>query len=247
MPLFRRLAASCSALLFWLGPTQAAELRAYTEEFPPFNYRDGERISGYAHELLLRIAREAGISVDVILQPWPRALQSNERDANSLLFTTVRTPQREQKYRWVGPLDSCDIELLKLAGRRDIRIVSLTDLHQYSIGLPAEGADREVLQPLNLAPDKLIRVPSSGSMVRMFYAGRFDLVSGIRLSYAYQARRLGLPAEQVESAWLLKKGYGCYYAFNPAVDDALYQRFAAAFATLLQNGEVARLRDSYLH
>ncbi|MBE9608288.1 substrate-binding periplasmic protein [Chitinilyticum piscinae] len=225
----------------------AADLRAYTENFPPFNYLQEQQESGISVELLRMVAQRANLDIQMSFLPWQRAVNENAMDANSILFTTVRTPQRENTYRWVGPIDACDIALIKLKKRQDIQIGKLEDAFRYTVGIPTAGADFETLSRLGFPAGQLRRAPPSASVIRMLYAERFDLASGILLSYAYQARQVGLPAGELVSVYPLQKGSGCYFAFNSRVDPELFRRFETAFKELERDGAILQLRRHYLN
>ena len=136
-------AAQCISAPLW-----AADLRAYTEEFPPFNYTEQGQPKGYANAVLDAVSSKAGLSVERVVFPWARSVVSNQSDNNSLLFTTMRTPEREKQYRWVGPIDGCDMVALKLKKRQEIRISSAKDLNQYRIAFSKGAADEEILKKI---------------------------------------------------------------------------------------------------
>lgn len=241
-----RWQAALAGMALLAGSLQAADLRAYTENFPPFNNLQEQQESGISVELLRLIAGRAGLDIQLSFLPWQRAVNDNAADPNSILFTTVRTPQRENSYLWVGPIDACNLELVRLKKRKDIRIDSLSDAYRYNIGIPVAGADSEVLTRLGFPDSRIKRTPPSASVVRMLYAERFDLASGIKLSFAYQARMHGLPPGELVSAYTLQKGGGCYFAFNPAVDPELFRRFDTAFRELEKEGALRALHGKYL-
>lgn len=80
----------------------------------------------------------------------------------------------------------------------------------------------------------------------MLYAGHLDMIAGLVLPYAHQAGRVGLDGAQLNVIHQLQKGHGCYYAFNPAVDARLFERFARAFEGLRAEGELKSLRGRSL-
>ncbi len=230
-------AAQCISCPLW-----AADLRAYTEEFPPFNYTENAQPKGYANAILDAVSAKAALSVERVIFPWARSVASNQSDSNSLLFTTMRTPDRENKYRWVGPIDACDVVAIKLKKRQDIQVSSAKDLNQYAIAFSKGAADEEVLKSLGQPSNKLIGVSSTGNAIPMLYGDRVDLIAGIYLAHAFTAKNNKLDVAQLETAFVLKKGYGCYFAFNPKVDNALFQRFERAFTELNKSGELLKLR-----
>ena len=89
----------------WALSAAAVDIHAYTEDVPPLNYVDKGKISGYSTEVLRLAAQEAGLSLSIEAQPWLRAYAAVQKSPNALLFTVVRTPEREAQFQWVGPID----------------------------------------------------------------------------------------------------------------------------------------------
>ena len=82
----------------------AAELRLLTEEAPPTSFlHDGEP-DGYAVEVVHELIRRTGSSASVELLPWTRAYHLAKSEADTGLFSVVRTVERESSFQWVGPI-----------------------------------------------------------------------------------------------------------------------------------------------
>ncbi|QLG87111.1 transporter substrate-binding domain-containing protein [Chitinibacter bivalviorum] len=241
LPLFLLLLASHSAF-----STEA--LNAYTEEFAPYNYTEGKNYKGMANQILDRIIEQSGLVIKRESQPWLRAVQNAQNDPNSILFTTVRTPQRENQYLWVGPYDDCDIVFIKLKNRGDIKINSLKEAEKYMAGAARGAAGAQVLQSLGYNMNRLDTTsPEEFRSVKMLYANRFDLSAGMLMPHIYAAKQLNFDPSQLEAAFTIIKGGGCYFAFNPKVNQPAFQRFKDAFQTLKQSGELDKIRHQYLN
>lgn len=239
--LFLLLATQSFSMPLW-----AADLRAYTEEFPPFNYTEKMQPKGYANAVLAEITAQSGLKIERLVFPWPRAVASNQNDDNSLLFTTMRTPEREKKYRWVGPIDGCDLVAIKLKNRKDIQISNAKDLNQYAIAFAKGSANEEVLKKMGVSGSKLVAMSSTSNTVSMLYAKRVDLITGVYLAHAFIAQQNQHDAAQLEIAYELEKGFGCYFAFNPKVNEQLFRRFDAAFNKLQKSGELQKLKQELI-
>ncbi|MDM4768419.1 transporter substrate-binding domain-containing protein [Pelomonas sp. SE-A7] len=234
----------CLALL--LPAARAAdELLAVSEDAPPFAYLDNGRFLGLANELLDRIAQRSGLRLQRSQQPWARAQQTVRQLNNSLLYVTVRTPARESQYRWVGPIDDCDIVVMALATSGLSFDPRLPSVRQLRIGAVRGSPAAQLLREAGVAERAIYVTPGSETSTKMLYAGHLDMIAGLILPYAHQASRLGLDGAQLGVIHQLQKGYGCYYAFNPAVDDQVFERFAKAFESLRAEGELKSLRARY--
>ena len=83
-----------------------------TEEYPPFNYLENGVPSGLSVELLRTALERAGIPLsteDISLMAWSDAYRMAESRNNTGLFSIARTPEREELFRWAGPLMQCPL------------------------------------------------------------------------------------------------------------------------------------------
>jgi polar amino acid transport system substrate-binding protein len=239
--------ARLTALVFVTSLAHAETLYGYTEEFAPYNYMAGTQHKGLANQIIDRIIEQSGLSIQRESLPWLRALQEVNQKENSLLYSTVRTPQRENQYLWVGPYDDCNVSFIKLKSRSDIQLNSVKDAEKYFSGAVRGTATLQILQNQNFNLNRVdISSPEEARTVKMLYAKRFDLSIGLLIPHIYSAKKLGLDASQLTVAYPLLKGSGCYFAFNPKVNSAQFQRFRDAFALLKNSGELELIRRQYL-
>lgn len=230
-----------------LGTAQATDLTGFTEEFSPFNYTENGQHKGLANEIIDRISSKTGLRVARKVYPWLRAVEANQAVDNSLLFTTVRTPERETKFLWVGPYDECEIWLIKLKSRKDVVASNIEQAKQYQVGAPRGSAGNSLLLSKGFKENKLDLSLDEERNIRKLYAGRFDFSVGLIVPHYASAKKLKLPVEDLDPVIRLEKGLGCYFAFNPKVDPALFRRFSDAFNELDKSGELEKIRNAFLN
>lgn len=115
------------------GPISTPDLAAltyYTEQFPPYNYQENGTLKGVAVDLLGEITGKMGLRVtpdQVHLVPWTEGYQAALTLNNTVLFSTFRLPEREQSFKWAGPI-STDRYVLFARWDRGIAINSSVDL-----------------------------------------------------------------------------------------------------------------------
>lgn len=238
-----RALASLLLLACTAAAVRAADLLGVSEDVPPFAYLENGRHLGLANELLDRIAATSGLRIQRSIQPWARALKTVADVPNSVLYVMVRTLAREPHYRWVGPVDDCDVVVLALRSSALEFKPHAPEARQLRIGVVKGSPAGRMVRDAGLPENGLYQTPGSETSTKMLYAGHLDMIAGLALPYQHQAARLGLDASQIGVVHTLQKGYGCYFAFNPKVDDKVYSRFAAAFEALRASGELRQLRD----
>nr|WP_314900381.1 transporter substrate-binding domain-containing protein [uncultured Deefgea sp.] len=241
---YKMLLVACAAVV---NCAQAADLVGFTEEFAPFNYTENGQNKGLANEIIDRITAKTGLRVERKVFPWLRAIEGSQALDNSLLFTTVRTPERESKFLWVGPFDDCEIWLIKLKSRKDVVASNLEQAKQYRVGAPRGSAGNSLLLSKGFKEDKLDLSLDEERNIRKLYAGRFDYSVGMIVPHYAVAKKLKLPVADLEPVIRLEKGLGCYFAFNPKVEPKLFQRFSDAFSDLEKSGELEKIRDAFLN
>ena len=120
----------CFFFLFVLcwNNSWAIDIEIYTENWPPLNFENGGKITGFTTDIVREIQRRTKIKGEIKLLPWKRAYFNALNKKNALIYSIVRNPQREGLFRWVGPIYPRRVSLFKLKSRRDIIVKNVKDL-----------------------------------------------------------------------------------------------------------------------
>ena len=85
-------------------------IQFFTEFSPPFQYIAGQdttmKIVGSAVDIVNEIQRRSGHVNKINMSIWADAYSVVQYLPNSALFATTRTPERENRFQWVGPISS---------------------------------------------------------------------------------------------------------------------------------------------
>lgn len=242
---------SCLALLPLLGtrlPVAAADdvLLGFTENLPPLNYLDGDGPQGFSVELLRLMAAAAGVGLELQVLPWQRAQQAAEARPNSVLFSLVRTPEREAQFQWVGPIAQRRILLYKLASRTDLALTQLADLGRARIGVVRDSAADRQLQAAGLKPGlHLEQGLDDATNVRKLLAGRMEYVALLDWAAAWNLRQLQLPYDSLQPALEQDTTHSYFFGLRPDASPALVRRLQAALDALRRSGRYDKLRQRY--
>ncbi|MFZ6655054.1 substrate-binding periplasmic protein [Undibacterium sp. TJN19] len=113
----------------------AENMKLLIQEFAPFTHTDPKtgEIQGALTEKMLEIVRRAGDTSTISSTSLARGLHAALNEDNTCLFGFRRTPDRENFYKWVGPLVN---DNWVLYGRKnDGRVLkNFEDAKPYSIG-----------------------------------------------------------------------------------------------------------------
>jgi polar amino acid transport system substrate-binding protein len=118
----------------------------FTASYTPYtivNDATGQ-VSGVAADKVVELMRRTAESFTLKVQPWPRSFQQVQIVQNSCAYPMVRTPQREERFKWVGPLAVNNYAVFARAGDH-AHAADLAALKRYTIGTKRQDAASEYL------------------------------------------------------------------------------------------------------
>ena len=128
-----------------LAPQPALALKLLTEENPPLNFTEGKKLTGMGTEVVQEMGKRAKIKLDFEVMAWNKAYEKAQADKETCLYSTARLPNRENAFKWVGPIAVNKWGLFALGGFKP-EIKSLNDAKPYRIGGVARDAKTEFLK-----------------------------------------------------------------------------------------------------
>ncbi len=237
---WRVLVAIVTAGLFFQSPpSRAAEVWriACDDNFPPYNFVDGDRVVGLDAEIVAAMVKQAGAEVDFEPQPWTRVQDMLERGVVDAAFQFVGRPDRFEKYFMIGPHRMGQTVFAARSGR-DIPVRDLNELRGYRIGTVRGYTYGAAFD----GATHLTRDMTAGDnlqLVRMLAAGRVDLIIGDREALTHFARSAGLH-EQMQ---VLQPAFSEVprYIAVPRSKPEIAARLDKALADLRRNGGLAEI------
>jgi polar amino acid transport system substrate-binding protein len=230
-----------SALLLARTPGPE-DLTFMTETYPPFNYQEGGQLQGISVELLEAMTESMDVQVSdeqIQLLSWTEGYQTALTQKNTVLFSTVRLPEREAAFKWVGPIYTEEKVLFAMRDR-EITITQPEDLKGYKIGVITDDAAISELLALGVAREQLVADEDPGVIIRKLENGELDL-------WCYgEAVGNYLTAEQTGKYGFFKvvytlQKYDLYYAFNKDTPDAVVDSFQQALDTVKEQRDAEGL------
>ena len=221
----------------WCAPAisaqGAADILYITEEYPPFNYTKEDSLRGIAVDLLegmLAQLQPASTHKPIKVFPWARGYHLVQHQEDTMLFSTSRTPQRENLFKWVGPIASNRIVVIARKDRR-IAVKGLDDLRKFKIGAIRDDIGQHLLMQAGFELAQFDLVAAAAENVKKLDTGRIDAwVYGESVARWF-IKQNGFDPEHYETVYLLQE-IELYYAFHRATPDELVQQFQSALDRL---------------
>ena len=235
----------CISPFAWAGES----IQLLTEEFPPYQFYEGEGenrvLTGISIEVVKALQDKIGNSDPIKVYPWSRGLKVLGKNKNSALFSTVRTPTRESKYKWVGPLAKLEMVFIKRKG-------SLLDVHTHEdakkirkIGVTKNVAGHEMLVDLGYTNLDVLQSGNDDKNLKRLMKNRVDAWPTSYYSGIYVARKNGvLDQIDVIKEVPIMSGH-LYIAFNKDTDDKIIHQWQSALDLLKSDGVIDGIMSKY--
>ncbi len=221
----------CAVYLPATMATETTELTYLTEEYPPFNFEENGKLKGIAVELLNEVWAKMGIPAQKIqLLPWARAYKMVQMESNTVLFSTTRSIEREDLFKWVGPIKSNPIGFI---ARKDskIKINSIDDAKKYTLGTVREDYCETVLKSKGFDITKLDRTAKLTTNIKKLKNKRIDIVVNSVEGTFLDMKQNGFNTDDYESVGILSD-VALYYAFHKDTPDEIIVKFQNALNSL---------------
>ena len=251
--MFKRLLVALGGTLVVLAGAARAEVDPnfnvvlLTENFPPYNmavngknFAQEENINGIAVDIVKEMFKRAGVQYNLTLRfPWDRIYKLALEKPGYGVFVTARLPEREQLFKWVGPIGPDDWVLLA-KGDSPINLTSLDQARQYTVGAYKGDAIAEHLEGQGLQPVLALRDQEN---VKKLLDGKIDLWATGDPAGRYLARQEGVTGLKrvlrFDSAEL-------YLALNKQVADETVQKLQQALDQMRREGVIDEINARYL-
>jgi polar amino acid transport system substrate-binding protein len=229
------LALGCAASSAQQGP----RLYLTTEAAAPHSMLDGKRVIGIGADTVRELVSRAGIDYTIELLPWKRAYTAALERRDACVFSTTRTPEREPRFKWIGPIGEADWVLMGRADRK-LRLNSLDDARGYRIGTYNGDARDQYLRTrgfnVDPAPNDLINP-------RKLMADRIDFWAASIRRGSVTLSRMGYGDKIVPV--LVFNRIRVYLACNRGVPDAVVARMNGALEAMERDGATQRILHRY--
>lgn len=226
-------------------PARGADLTAYTEEWAPYNYSEGNAIKGIATDVLRAMCESARLDCDIKMVPWARAYRSASQQANNLVFTTARKPSREHEFIWIGPLLPRTTWVYVRPGLEKT-IGDFTELAKHRVGVVRDEAALQDLLDSHVPPSSLLIQASNTDVLRMLLGSSVDAMVDTEVGMQWNLRHAGVSDSAVTRLMKLSDEGAYYYALNRDSDPALVRKLQTALDKLRHDGKVATIVRKYI-
>ena len=226
-------------MVFVVSNVCHAELRILGEESPPGEYLDESgNPAGVTIDLVKDLMRRQGITATISILPWKRAYHMGLHENNVVLLETTRTKEREDLFKWVGPI----LVLKRLIYSRadyDGTLKNIEDMkHVGKICVLRGSSNESYLKALGLT--NIYPVATPLQCLKMLQVNRVQLFYTSEIGMDGLLKEQNLAPDSFKGVFHLKKEY-LYLAFSKDISDLKIESWQAALEDSKRDGTIANI------
>ncbi|HOM14655.1 MAG TPA: transporter substrate-binding domain-containing protein [Rubrivivax sp.] len=241
-----RLIAVLLGLLL-LAPVRAGELRLLAAELPPYTFRvPSGSVSefpgpgrGIVFDVVTALAQRVGQSAVIEFMPWHRAQQIAMSEPDVGILALTRTPEREDKYRWLVKILTDD---LVLVGGRGVDVSSLDKVKDRPTGVLLRSGAQALLEGKGFS--RIVPAPEEWMNARRLRERRIDAWLAPRLMVIYAYREIGGDPASLDIGAIVRPSE-IWLAASKSLPDAQARQWQQAFEAMRADGSYERIVAEY--
>lgn len=228
-------------LLITLNPLIASELRYVSVDFPPYTFQTPKGGAGAMYDVVVEVAKRMGKPATIEFVPWARARFDAENNPNVAIIPLGRTPERENKYKWVIHIldDAYVIVTLK---NSKANISTIESAKNLKIGILSGSVADALLKKAgytNLEP-----ASTDIQNVKKLKLGRIDAWVAPYSCRGQYEKEGGLGSADLRVGAELTTIHE-YLGASKSLDDETIKKWQKTFATMKRDGSYAAIMKKY--
>ncbi len=222
------------AVVFTAGSINAGKI--YAEEFPfrivtaeeaPYQYEANGRQWGYSIDTLSTMLEHANLNTRIEFLQWPEAYSLAKNQKNVMIFSMVRTVERDKHFLWVCPLYKIKFKLYKLK-KSYVEIQTLDDAKKYTTAVWQEDVQHQYLRSKGFS--RLVVANFEKTLIEFLLSERVTLIPFNQESLKWQMEKAGLGFNLVEPVLdLTEMESRAYIAFNKDSDPLIVEKIVKSY------------------
>ena len=172
---------------------------------------------------------------------------SRAGSSNTLIFTIIRTDEREPHFKWVGSISPIGHNYLwVLKSKKELNISDWNEARKYQAVAQRNGAQSIKLQNHGFEEGKNLYLTTNyGQGIQMVLNGRADFFLGSDFLAGLFLRHLAIEKSQFNKLMPHSYDDSLNIAFNKDTPDKIVNQFRAALHEMKQDGSLQTIVNSW--
>ncbi len=237
------LTAVCLLLIGACKKDKVFKLTVLTEDYAPYNYLDNGQLKGSSADLVKNIMNNLGEGGNIEVLQWNAAYVRLQTETNIALFTTDRTPERNDLFKWAGPIARIDNDFFALT--TSAIVIADLDAAKAVNGIAVVNgySEQEMLESNGF--QNLVMCQDMQEALQKLFDNEVDLIVESQFAVQYALQNMGHSYGEVKNVFVLQS-YLSYVAFNKGVPDDVVGKWQSQIDALKDNGTFNQLYQQYI-
>ena len=211
------------------------------DDYRPLNYLVEGKLQGPSVDIVKLLFKEINEKENIVYLPWKRGYETAQIKENFAVASTTRTQERENLFKWVGPLAAKKFIVYALRSS-NIKIDSLDDLNKYKIGVERSTISEQMLLSRGITNLSKVNYPKQNMGMLMFK--RIDLWSISSSTFHGILKKEKVSIDQFEAVYVLNQAK-LYIAFNKDTPDETINKWQDAYDSLIKSGQIKEILEKH--
>ena len=212
-------------------------LRIITEVYPPYNFVDkNNNVTGQSTEIVQAILEETGAQANIEVMPLSQGLALAEKGPKVIIYSLNRTPQRENLFKWVGPIGFYEQAFYAKKGST-VAVSQLEDAKKVNkIGVYKGDAGAQFLASQGFT--NLDETLTDAEALKKLMDGKVQLWLGNKDGLAITAAQAGVNPDDLVMLPTVVIEADLYIAFSKDIPDSTVKAWQSALDALKQEKDI---------
>lgn len=221
---------------------QNRDMTILTENYPPLSYAENGVVTGYGAEVVAAIQNELKTSSTPVLLKWEEAYKRALSEPNVVIFTIEKTPEREGKFNFIGPLGANTTYIYALA-ENDLSLADIEAAKQVkTIATTTNWFSEQML--IDKGFTNLSSTPDPVETLKKLISKEADLAIFTDVTFPQLCQVAGVsPTTFKPMLELIQSEY--YIAISKSTDPKDVRQWERAFDKLKEDGTLASLKKKW--
>ncbi len=215
------------------------EFTILTHDYPPYQYQQGNQLKGVSTAVVKEILKKLNYPNNIQVRSWNTGYYLTQTRTKHILFSMTRISERENLFKWVGPITSFTYYFFKKKGS-PIHLTRLEDAKQVaSIGTIKNYDTHLFLASKGFNNLKLIS--NDVNNYKAFSVNRLDLIPLGQLAIPFVAKQAQVKPTIFENTGVKLFEAHYYIAFSKDTTDETIAQWQQALDEIKATGVYHRI------
>lgn len=234
LAVFALMAVSCTQ--------KNVEMTILTENYPPLSYLENGSVTGYGADVVAALQKELKSNAEIQVLAWDEAYNRALTQPNIVLFTMEKTPEREDKFYFIGPLGDNTAYFYALAASPIVLENIEAASSVKAIGTTTNWFTEQFLKEQGFGNLQSKADPIES--LKMLANQEVDLGVFTDVTFPLLCREAGIAPETLRPVLqLMQSQY--YIAISKASAPKIVKQWEKAFADLQNSGNLDQIKNKW--